>query len=39
MVILFLVYCIEIYRAAKKMSGKQVVNLFAAHGVLDYFTS
>ena len=35
----FLVYCIEIYRAAKKMSGKQVISLFSKNGVSDYIIS
>jgi len=32
----FLVYCIEVYKAAKKLSGKQVISLFANHGVSEY---
>jgi hypothetical protein len=32
----FLAYCIEIYKAAKDMSGKEVYELFSRRGVLDY---
>jgi hypothetical protein len=32
----FLVYCVEIYKSAKKMTGKDVFNLFEKYGVLDY---
>ncbi|MDR1917139.1 MAG: DUF3791 domain-containing protein [Synergistaceae bacterium] len=32
----FLAYCIEIYKDAKKISGKQVFALFEKYGVLDY---
>ena len=34
----FLVYCIEIYKTARKMSGKETVRLFAQYGILDYIT-
>ena len=32
----FLVYCLEMYRAAKKMTGKQVIELFQQYGISDY---
>ncbi|MDR3048355.1 MAG: DUF3791 domain-containing protein [Elusimicrobiota bacterium] len=32
----FVVYCIEEYKAAKKMSGKEVMELFKKHNVIDY---
>jgi hypothetical protein len=32
----FMVYCVEIYKSAKKMTGKDVFNLFEKYGVLDY---
>jgi hypothetical protein len=32
----FLAYCIEIYREAKNLTGKQVYLLFEKFGVLDY---
>ena len=32
----FLVYCIEIYKTAFNISGKDVVNLFNQYGILDY---
>jgi hypothetical protein len=32
----FLAYCVEIYKDAKKISGKQVFSLFEQCGVLDY---
>jgi hypothetical protein len=32
----FMIYCIEIYRNAKKLSGKEVFKLFSHYGVLDY---
>ena len=35
----FLVYCIEVYKAAKNMNGKQVINLFTKHGVSDYLVT
>jgi hypothetical protein len=36
---IFLVFCIEMYRVAKTMTGKQVVNLFKQYGVTDYIIS
>ena len=35
----FLVYCLEMYRAAKNLSGKQVIELFKQYGVSDYVTT
>ena len=32
----FTVFCIENYKAYKKLSGKQVVTLFNRYGVIDY---
>lgn len=34
----FMIYCLERYRLAKSMSGKAVVELFAAKGVFDYLS-
>ncbi len=35
----FLVYCLEMYKAAKNMTGRQTVELFKRYGVTDYVTS
>ena len=35
----FLVYCLEMYREAKKMTGKQVMEMFKHYGVTDYILS
>ena len=35
----FLVYCLEMYRAAKGMTGKQAIELFKQYGVSDYIIS
>ena len=35
----FLVYCLEMYRAAKKLTGKQVIDLFKQYGIIDYVMS
>ena len=35
----FLVYCIEIYKTANKLSGKQVIQLFNQYKILDYIVS
>jgi hypothetical protein len=32
----FLVYCIEIYKTAYKLNGKQVMRLFSKYGIFDY---
>ena len=35
----FLVFCLEIYRREKKMTGEQVISLFKQYGVIDYVMS
>ena len=35
----FLVYCLEIYRKAKSLTGRQVIELFTRYGVMDYVMS
>ncbi len=35
----FLIYCLEMYKSAKNMTGKQTVELFKRYGVTDYVTS
>jgi len=35
----FLVYCLEVYRKAKDLSGRQVIDLFKKYGVTDYVMS
>ena len=35
----FLVYCIEIYRETKDMTGKQVIELFMSYDVSNYILS
>lgn len=35
----FLVYCLEMYKAAENMTGKQTVELFKRYGITDYVTS
>jgi hypothetical protein len=35
----FLVFCLEMYRAAKNMTGKQVIKLFKRYGVTGYVIS
>ena len=32
----FLVYCIEIYKTAQKISGREVMRIFVQYGILDY---
>ena len=32
----FLVYCIEIYKTAYKISGREVMQIFTQYGILDY---
>lgn len=32
----FLIYCLERYRYLKKLSGKEVIILFAQYGIFDY---
>lgn len=35
----FLIYCVEQYKSAKKLSGKQVSELFSRYRVWDYIYS
>jgi hypothetical protein len=35
----FLVFCLEMYKAAKQMTGKQVIELFKQYDVTDYVLS
>jgi len=35
----FLVYCLEIYKAAKNMSGREVIEMFKRYSVTDYILS
>ena len=35
----FLVYCLEMYRAAKNLTGKQAIELFKQYGISDYVIS
>ena len=35
----FLVYCVEIYKTAHKISGKDVMRLFNQYGILDCITN
>ena len=35
----FLVFCIEMYKAAKNLTGKEVISLFMRYGVSDYVLS
>jgi len=32
----FLIYCVEIYKTAYKLNGKQVMKLFNQYGILEY---
>ena len=32
----FLIYCIEIYRSAKNLKGKEVIQLFRKYNVCEY---
>jgi hypothetical protein len=32
----FLAYCIESYKGAKKLSGRQVIALFTRYNIMDY---
>lgn len=34
--LLFKAFCFEAYRAEKKLTGKEAMNLFKKYGVLDY---
>ena len=35
----FLVFCLEMYKAAKHMNGKQVIELFKQYDITDYVLS
>lgn len=35
----FLIYCIEIYKSAKDLSGRQVMSLFSRYNVLEYIVN
>jgi len=35
-VVKFLVYCVEIYKTAYGLNGKQVMQLFSRYGISDY---
>ena len=35
----FLVYCLEIYRAAKQMTGRQAIDLFNQYDISGYIVS
>jgi hypothetical protein len=35
----FLIYCVEVYKSAKKLSGKDVIAIFDKYGVTDFITS
>jgi hypothetical protein len=35
----FIAYCIEEYKTAKGMTGKEVITLFKKHNIIDYIVS
>ena len=35
----FLIYCLEMYRAEKNLTGKQAIDLFKQYGIIDYVMS
>ena len=35
----FLIYCLEIYKSAKSLTGKEVYRLFSEYGVINYVES
>ena len=35
----FIAYCIEEYKAAKGITGKEVIKLFKKHNILDYIVA
>ena len=35
----FIAYCLEEYKAAKGMTGKEVITLFKKHNIIDYIVS
>ena len=35
----FLIYCIEIYKSAKELTGRQVMELFERYGISEYIVN
>jgi hypothetical protein len=35
----FIAYCIEEYKAAKGITGKEVITLFKKHNIIDYIVT
>lgn len=35
----FLIFCLECYRQAKKLSGQEVIKLFNEHNLFEYITT
>jgi hypothetical protein len=35
----FLVYCIEIFKTAYKLNGRQVIEIFSQYGILEYIVN
>jgi hypothetical protein len=35
----FLIFCIEMYKAAKNLTGKETINLFMQYNISDYVLS
>ena len=35
----FIAYCLEEYKAARGMTGKEVISLFKKHNILDYIVT
>jgi hypothetical protein len=35
----FLVYCIEIFKTAHKLNGRQVIEIFSQYGILEYIVN
>jgi len=35
----FLVYCIEIFKTAHKLNGRQVIEIFNQYGILEYIVN
>jgi len=35
----FIAYCMEEYKAAKGMTGKEVITLFKKHNIIDYIVT
>ncbi|MCL2186672.1 MAG: DUF3791 domain-containing protein [Treponema sp.] len=32
----FLIYCLEIYKTANNLSGRQIMQLFSQYGIIEY---